>query len=175
MTKRPFSYAVPVTDVAREARRYHVTADAAEREALAASLGIPEVQALDAEIELRPLPGHSYGVSGTLRAEVVQTCVVSLEPVRETVAETIDVALVPAPASTGKDAAGLVDPEADESQSFYENGRIDIGVIVAEHLALGLDPYPRKPGADFSGHTEDLPGPEDSPFAQLAALKDRGG
>ena len=30
------------------------------------------------------------------------------------------------------------------------NGQIDLGALTAEFLALGLDPYPRKPGVDFS-------------------------
>ena len=29
------------------------------------------------------------------------------------------------------------------------NGRIDLGALTAEFLALGLDPYPRKPGVSF--------------------------
>jgi hypothetical protein len=51
------------------------------------------------------------------------------------------------------------------------DGRIDLGALAAEFLALGLDPYPRKPGAAFEGAE---PEPErDSPFAALARL--RGG
>jgi hypothetical protein len=49
------------------------------------------------------------------------------------------------------------------------DGRIDLGALAAEFLALGLDPYPRKPGAAFAGAE---PEPErDSPFAALARLK----
>ena len=50
-----------------------------------------------------------------------------------------------------------------------ENGRIDLGAVTAEFLALGLDPYPRKPGVAFeSGPGRD---PADSPFAALAKMK----
>jgi len=46
--------------------------------------------------------------------------------------------------------------------------------VVAETLALDLDPYPRKAGEAFPGHVED--DGEDakvpSPFAALAAKKD---
>jgi uncharacterized protein len=174
MIEKPFSRAVPVTDISREPRRYHLEADAGERALLAEALGIPDVAALEAEIEIRPLPGRSYGVRGSLKAEVVQTCVVTLEPVPETVAEIIDVTLVPAPTAGAKVPPVLIDAEAEGGPSIYENGRIELGTIVAEHLALGLDPYPRKPGVDFPGHIEDLPGPDESPFAKLAALKTRG-
>ena len=43
--------------------------------------------------------------------------------------------------------------ETDEPD-FYRNSRIDLGGIVAEHVALGLDPYPRAPGVEFAGHVE---------------------
>ncbi len=35
------------------------------------------------------------------------------------------------------------------------NGRIDLGQLAAEFLALGLDPYPRKPGVEFAPVVED--------------------
>ena len=43
------------------------------------------------------------------------------------------------------------------------NGQIDLGALTAEFLALGLDPYPRKPGVDFS--YQDPADEKDSPFA----------
>ena len=49
------------------------------------------------------------------------------------------------------------------------NGQIDLGALTAEFLALGLDPYPRKPGVDFS--YQDAPDEKDSPFAALGKLK----
>ena len=42
-----------------------------------------------------------------------------------------------------------------------------------EFLILGLDPYPRKPGAVFQQPQDVKPDP--SPFAALAGLKDRDG
>ena len=54
------------------------------------------------------------------------------------------------------------------------DGRIDLGGLAGEFLALGLDPYPRKPDASF-----DLGEPEperDSPFAALSGLaRPKGG
>ena len=43
--------------------------------------------------------------------------------------------------------------------------------VTAEFLALGLDPYPRKPEADFA-YTEDAG--KENPFAALAGLKAGG-
>jgi uncharacterized metal-binding protein YceD (DUF177 family) len=52
-----------------------------------------------------------------------------------------------------------------------ESDEIDLAHIVTEHLALEIDPFPRKPGAEFS-YTPDTP--EESPFAVLKALKKDG-
>ena len=49
------------------------------------------------------------------------------------------------------------------------NGQIDLGALTAEFLALGLDPYPRKPGVDFN--YRDPADEKDSPFAALSKLK----
>ena len=47
------------------------------------------------------------------------------------------------------------------------NGKIDLGALTAEFFALGLDPYPRKPGVEFVAP----PGEDasDSPFAASGA------
>ena len=52
------------------------------------------------------------------------------------------------------------------------NGQIDLGALTAEFLALGLDPYPRKPDADFQLRA--IGDPADSPFAALGKLKRDG-
>ena len=49
---------------------------------------------------------------------------------------------------------------------------VDLGALAAEFLGLALDPYPRKPGAEFAALTEDPPGApaapsKVSPFAIL--------
>jgi hypothetical protein len=51
------------------------------------------------------------------------------------------------------------------------NGRIDLGALACEFLALGLDAYPRKPGAEFAPIIEDAGDDKPKPFAALAKLK----
>jgi uncharacterized metal-binding protein YceD (DUF177 family) len=116
---------------------------------------------------------RSFSVRGTLAASVVQTDVVTLEPIAQDVAEEIDVTLMRAegPAPRPRRPEILVDAVEADGPDLYRNGRIDLGAIVGEHLALGLDPYPRAPGVDFPGHVEDDPEADPSPFAALANLK----
>ena len=61
------------------------------------------------------------------------------------------------------------DLEAEDPPDPLVGDHIDLGAVAREFVALGLDPYPRKPGVVFA-YEEDAPG-EESPFARLAALK----
>ncbi|MBA3519191.1 MAG: DUF177 domain-containing protein [Rhizobiales bacterium] len=172
MNPDPFSFRVVANDVPREGRRYHIEADAEERRRLADALGIPEVAALEADLEVRPVGGQSLAVRGALKASVVQNCVVTLEPFSQEVAEAIDLTLMRAEAGPPGLRGGevLIDAFEPDGPDLFHHGRIDLGIIVAEHLALGLDPYPRAPGIDFSGHLEDDSAADPSPFATLARL-----
>jgi uncharacterized metal-binding protein YceD (DUF177 family) len=61
---------------------------------------------------------------------------------------------------------------------FYEGASIDLGEAVAETLSLSLNPYPRSPAAEAAlraagVRSEEEAKAEASPFAGLAALKDK--
>jgi uncharacterized metal-binding protein YceD (DUF177 family) len=62
-----------------------------------------------------------------------------------------------------------VDPEADDPPDVLEDDVIDVAAYLVEHLALEIDPFPRKPGAEFEPPPEERP---TSPFAVLQGLKD---
>jgi uncharacterized metal-binding protein YceD (DUF177 family) len=154
-------------------------ADAAQRAALAAAADAISVEALSAELLVKPWSGEGFAVTGRVKAALTQTCVVTLEPTATTVDEAIDVKLVPpeemakyeiAPDENGEidlDAAALDLPEP------IEGGVIDVGAIVTEHFLLGIDPYPRKPGVVFDAGAAGVGDgrAELSPFAALARLK----
>lgn len=175
MSDNPFSYTVVANDIPAKGRHYRFEMDEGQRRAVADALGIPEVQAFTGDLEVRPVRGQSYSVRGRIEASVVQTCVVTLDPVPQEVVEEVDVTLMRAedvdPPSRGRE--DLVDAVETEGPELFHRGRIDLGVIAAEHLALGLDPYPRSPDADFAGHIEDDSELRRSPFAGLADLKAR--
>jgi uncharacterized metal-binding protein YceD (DUF177 family) len=148
-----------------EGYRMRVEASVAECAALTRRMGIPAVRALACDFDLtRPNGGASVVAEGDLTAVVVQTCVVSLDDFEDTLHERFRVIFVPA--GTEND-----DPDAEEDDEIpFEGDVIDLGEAAAEQLALALDPYPRKPGAELPA---DLVEQEGSPFAALAALRDR--
>jgi hypothetical protein len=149
-------------------KHVRIEANEEERRAVAAALGIVDLTALAAEVDVRRQAGDAVAVKGKLSAHVVQTDVVTLDPVAQDVAEEIDVTLTPAEdVSRGKGA----EPAPAEERDLYSHGEIDLGSIAVEHLALGLDPYPRAAGAAFSDHIEDDSVSRPSPFAALGHLK----
>jgi hypothetical protein len=110
-------------------------------------------------------------VVGRISATVEQTCVVTLEPLENLVEEEIDLTFVPSPlpVSPAQDNGAPV-TVADDAPEPLIDGKVDLGALATEFLLLGIDPYPRKPGATFN--TPAVAGEAgDRPFAALAALK----
>ena len=125
--------------------------------------------ALSAEVTLTATAAGRVRLDGTLRARVVQSCVVTLEPVAADLEEsfTLYYAEAPAPAARSVDL-----PIEDEDwPEPIVDGAIDVGEAVAQQLAVALDPYPRAPGAllDRRYEATDAPAPKPAnPFAELA-------
>lgn len=156
-----FSRPFPLGSVGPDGRREVLEADEAERAALAARFGIPAVESLRAELRLRPEADGAVRAEGRLAAEVVQSCVVTLEPVAQRVEEAVALRLLPAGLEPRDDP-----DEPDEIPS--RNGVVDLGEAVAEQLALALDPYPRAPGAVLPAEAADE---AERPMAALAKLR----
>ena len=148
---RPFA----IGDLPPEGLDVTVEATPEEREALAHEFKLSAIRALTGTLHLSG-DRKRVRVSGRVDATVGQVCVVTLEPFDSDIREDIDVEFA---------APGAEGDEADE----IVNGTVDLGALTAEFLALGLDPYPRKPGVDFTFEAGEEPAP--SPFAALAKLK----
>ncbi|HYE52641.1 MAG TPA: DUF177 domain-containing protein [Azospirillaceae bacterium] len=129
--------------------------------ALARRFDLPSISSLVATVRTRRVRGgQMIRVAGTLEAEVEQTCVVTLEPFPSLIKDSFSALFAPPHLIPREDPDA--DPaawnEEEDAPEPIENGRIDLGELVAQHLSLALDPYPRKPGITFS-HIED-PGEE---------------
>jgi hypothetical protein len=145
-----------------------IEATPAEREALASFLKLPAIDALTATLRLEPWGGGGARATGALHCALTQICVVSLEPFPATVDEAVDVRFAPQAALDSKPAAAKETfslADEDEPDPIID-GKIDLGALAAEFFALGLDPYPRKPGATFEQSTKSEA--TDSPFSALA-------
>jgi uncharacterized metal-binding protein YceD (DUF177 family) len=172
-----FSRPVAVDHLAAHGKSFDIVANAAERRALAERYKIIAVDSLLAHIELSPL-GRAGGVrlTGRFEAVVVQSCVVTLEPVAARVDEEFTLTYAEAPPEIPGEIVVAIDQE-DPPEPLVD-GHIDIGEATAEHVALALDPFPRVPGAVFESPGEEpetTDAPVVSPFAALTALVKKSG
>lgn len=170
---RPFSRPKSVAALASKGTELTIEANEAERGALARDLDILSVDALSATFRLTPWRRSGVKVVGTVTAKVRQACTVTLEPVSETVEEEVELTFLPADEIGPVGDEIEIDPEAEDPPEALEGNTVDLGLIAAEYLALGLDPYPRAPGVAFipvvedDGSTDEKP----NPFAALKRLK----
>lgn len=169
MSDLPFSYPVRVVDLPPHGFDLTLSPDAGTRAALARHAGLLAVEELNASLHFAPEGREGVHLTGRLRATVRQTCGVTLEPFDAPLDEAIDVHFAPAGSYVPAPVAADEEDETDPPDEIVD-GSIDAGALVSEFLALGVDPYPRKPGAVFEPPAEDPAAA--SPFSALSRLKD---
>jgi uncharacterized metal-binding protein YceD (DUF177 family) len=166
---RAWSVPVRLDEVPETGLHLDLEANATVRAAIAAASGVNEVPQLTAAFDVARHGRDGLHVTGTVSARVRQTCVVTLDPVENEIAEVVDLVFVPA--SAPGPLANEVDlaAEAAEPPEVLIDGVVDLGAITAEFLMLAIDPYPRKPDAVFEPPASADDGSH--PFAALAALR----
>ena len=172
--ERPWSAVVRLDEVGETGRHIELDASEAVRSALAKPAGVDAVERAVASFDLARRGRNGLRVSGTVRATVRQSCVVTLEPMVNEIDEVVDVEFVPAPGVAGArtDSEVVLTQSADEREPLVD-GTVDLGALATEFLIVGADPYPRKAGVTFEAPQAAA---EESahPFAALAVLKEKG-
>ncbi len=141
-----FSRRIEVSRLGGREAIFPIAATSVERQALARRFDLLALDRLEGEVRLSRLAGGLIRLSATFAAEVVQACVVSLEPVASDLNDQFSILYGP----SAPDSSVVVDLESDIIEPF-EAAAIDIGEAVAQQLALVLNPYPRAPGAGLAG------------------------
>ena len=144
-----------------------LVADEAQRAILAEQLELDSLDLLEAEVEVLPW-GRDYEIKGAFRASILQTCGVTLEPLPSQIEGRFSVKASETPREEEHDPHMEIGLETPDPPVLIENGEIDLAAYVIEHLALEIDPFPRKPGVEFEPPVTE---PEPSPFAVLAQLR----
>lgn len=168
-----FSRPLDVTRVPSQGCTETVIAEPKECQALAERFGLPAIHSLAAELKVSRWRGEGLKFKGHIKADIDQTCVVSLDVFRSTLDDRFESYFLPA---RSMDEATIEESDAEP----FENGIIDMGEVVAEAMALALDPYPKKPGVDFTDRREAESEPSGgestrNPFAGLGRLKEGKG
>ncbi len=140
-----FSRVISVSRISPHGVEEHLEAKPAEREALAKRFDLLAVPMLKARVALMPGSGQAITAQGLLEAEVVQCCVATLEPLTSRLAADIHVVFMPEEA--GKESSNPPFDDREDEYEFYKGGKIDLGEMVAQHLGVSIDLYPRKEGA----------------------------
>lgn len=158
-----------------------------ERKRLAQRLGIVSLKDLKVNVVIGHLSGQvAFHVQGEIDAQVIQNCVVSMEPVESHIHEVFEswfadaqVAVSIAKArhekltEKGYGEQPILE-EKDDPEPFVD-GHIDLGELATQYLSLAIDPYPHAEGVEYSG-PKASEGPEDTqenPFAALQDWKDK--
>jgi len=170
-----FSFPIDVTQLPAAGRAYTLTAKAAECKKIARRLDLLELPMFTATLTITPGAAGLVEVTGRISAEVVQACVVSLEPVKAAIADDFALTYSRSNPKAKAEAEAEVDLDAeDEPPELLHGDVLDLGETAVEQLALLIDPYPRAPGAVFQSPKTVESEPEKavvSPFAVLAKLK----
>jgi hypothetical protein len=173
----PLSRPLSLAETPPEGLEIEIVATEAERAALAELNGLPAIMSFGAKLRARRWRGDGLDVEGELRARIRQTCVLTLEEFDSEIVEPIEMRFAPpreAPRVSRR--RGEEEPVAVEHDALGEDppdpligGVVDLGAVSSEFLTLALDPYPRKPGAEFVEPAPEAAGATASPFARLRA------
>src|SRR5260370_13015304 len=162
MSEPEFSRPIALARLGSEPFRQEIAATEGERTALAQRFELVALDRLSASVELVHQAHDRVLLIATFDAEFVQSCVVTLDPVRGAVSERF--ALLYGPTEAEAEAGG----SAEDAPAFEPivGGTIDLGEAVAQEFALALPPFPRSAEADAEAVVS--PPGEAGPFAPLS-------
>lgn len=150
-------------------------ADADQRAAIAQWSGVSAVDRFEVQVDLSKVGTDRFALAFSLTADVVQACVVTLEPVpahleRRFTRELHFAGHIRRKLSQESEGEVVLDSDTDEGPEEIDSLHYDLAAPVLEEYVLALEPYPRCPGVEFEPPADGLAAPE-SPFAALKHLK----
>jgi uncharacterized metal-binding protein YceD (DUF177 family) len=152
-----------------------ITADEAQRAAIAKWAGILSLESFEATVEIKKRDASRFDLAFHLTADLAQACVVSLEPVPGRIDHRFNRELHFIGPTRHKQIADDSVPELvldieEEGPEVIESLHYDLAGPILEEFVLSLEPYPRRPGVEFAPQSDQQDRPE-SPFAVLKTLK----
>ena len=166
----PFSHPYELGRLSQAGDEVTIAPDKDELGRIADWAGVDGVESFIARIDLRKITPTRFAFDADLAADIVQSCVVSLEPVRTRIERKFsrDLFLTAAAQHAAKEID--IAPVDEDGREEIASLRYDLAVPVLEELALAIDPYPRAPGVHFEPPPDgDLA--ESHPFAALKSLR----
>jgi uncharacterized metal-binding protein YceD (DUF177 family) len=167
----PFEKFIELTALSEAGMDVVLAPNEAERAQIAEWADVSVVPSFEAKVTLRRLSPSRFSYAAQLKAQVVQPCVVTLEPVTQSLEEEFTRELHLTHATRRRPELVELTPGAgeDEAPEEIESPRYDVAGPVLEEFSLAIDPYPRASGVAYEPPTKEMPA---SPFAALAKLKE---
>ena len=160
-------------DELKEGEERSIEINRAERETIADLLDLVALDDLRFTFRLHRRGEGRLSLRGTLAAAATQTCVVSLEPVASTLEVPVEIEFWPR--HLIEDRAESIDEAASHGTLEWPepivDGKIDLGRVIYETFATGLDPYPKREGVSFDWSEAGASGGDENPESPFAALK----
>lgn len=169
----PLQHMIDLGDLSHAGSEITVKAKGDELALLAKWAGVDAVRSFQAIVSLRRISQTQFGLEADLEADVVQSCVVTLEPVESHLTRHISRELHLAsrwPVEEGELTLPAGDDDVPETIASPD---YDVAGPLLEEFVLAIDAYPRKEGVAFTP-PPDPSEAQESPFAVLKALKEQG-
>ena len=148
-----------------------LAADETTRAALARRFYLPEIARLEADVTLTR-SGEKVRLTGQLRADATQSCVLSGQGVPATLNEPLALLFLPDTADSAAPDEEIELAEEDCDTVWHDGRVVDVAEAIAQSFALALNPYPRAPNAAEIARAAGVKAEEEAgAFGALAALK----
>ncbi|MEK1852244.1 MAG: DUF177 domain-containing protein [Phyllobacterium sp.] len=180
-TDGALSFPVSVQRLQQKGLAVKIEANTHEREALRDIHELEDVKSFVADLQIIPWKKDGVRVRGVVKAEIVQSCIVTLEPIDAKIDTEIDSIFVPENSRLARlplDENGelIISAEGPDIPETFSGDTLDAGAIAEEFFELAIDPYPRKQGLKAAPpivvtYGED-DGEAEKPENPFAALKD---
>jgi uncharacterized metal-binding protein YceD (DUF177 family) len=171
---------INLRQLSKAGRWFDLVATESECHELQTRLNVRTVNKVEAKYRVDPLGARAgLQVSGTITADVVQACIVTLEDVPEQITEEFAVRLINEVYAENQREQDL-DPE-DGDFEHYSGEFIDMSEVLTQYVSLALNPYPRvntvskdeeivySSGSGADNEADEKP----HPFAELKKLQDK--
>ena len=175
---KSFSFPIHVQGLSGKPVIVHIEAGPDELRDMRERWAVAGLESATADVEVSRWKRDGVRIKGHVRADIVQTCVVTLDPVESRIDRSFEALFVPENSKltrreTIENGEMMVDPEGPDAPETFAGDTIDVGPVCEEFIVLAIDPYPRKEGAIFETETDYNPVPEDrsSPFSELEGWK----
>jgi uncharacterized metal-binding protein YceD (DUF177 family) len=181
-----FFYPVHVDEIPSKGKTFHLSASGEQCAAISKRLNIVSLSNLSADVNVTlQNAGHIAYISGQLKADMVQECVATLQPINSQIEEGFEAWYADhdkvVPFSRAKHNQQTLDDgmevqmlEEHEDPEALINGQVDLGEVIIQYLSLSINPYPRLEGVEEAAIpttktsvVESAPSSRPNPFAAL--------